>query len=315
VSTELTPWAELVSATFAELKLSGASRSFRLSLVRVDLGGGIRLVKVDTSPTVVHRTARLSGDGCDDVLILLHAAGRCVVEQEGRRVEPDIGSVSLHVADRPYVLDYRDESLSTALVLQFPRSMLPDRALAGTQMLQHGVDIHTPTAQVYRAFVRTIVDVGRALSETRRGEMGRTAVDLAVSMLRDVYDEIGATASSGLLAPLKKTIAQRAADPGLTPALLAAMHSLSLRYVQQLFADEGVSPAAYIRHSRLVLACRLLTDPRTSSLTIGAIAVRVGFHNERTFTRAFVREYGTTPGAFRMSHTHGHAAAASNTFR
>jgi AraC-like DNA-binding protein len=303
VAAEVGLWTRLISSMFAGLRVSRVPKGFRSSLERLDLGGRTRLVRVDTSPMKVHRTTRLALDGCDDVLVLLSLQGTCSVEQEGRSTVSGVGSVSLHVADRPYILDYHDGPLSSALVLQFPRAMLPDSALLSPQVLRYAVDLRTPAAQIYSAFAREVFGVGSALPEARRNEMGRTAVDLTASLLCDLSDRLNGATAPALLRAIKSVVAERVTDPGLTPDLLAAQHNISLRYLQQLFAYEGTSPAAYIRHARLVRARGLLTASPTAGLSIASIAARVGFRDVGTFSRAFSRDFGTTPGAFRALHS------------
>lgn len=61
----------------------------------------------------------------------------------------------------------------------------------------------------------------------------------------------------------------------------------------------GVPPAAYIRERRLQHAAVMLACGRER---IVDIALRYGFENHETFTRAFQRRFGCAPTAFRASH-------------
>jgi AraC-like DNA-binding protein len=58
------------------------------------------------------------------------------------------------------------------------------------------------------------------------------------------------------------------------------------------------SPMQYLGRQRLQRAADRLRD---SSISIGRIASEVGYESEASFTRAFKREFGVAPGAYRRS--------------
>lgn len=90
-------------------------------------------------------------------------------------------------------------------------------------------------------------------------------------------------------------------DPDLSPRTIAAAHHVSLRYLHQLFADYGVTVAAWVRQQRLEQACRDLADPSLARLPVQRIAVRWGFADHSTFTRAFRRAYHLPPQVYRRT--------------
>lgn len=81
-------------------------------------------------------------------------------------------------------------------------------------------------------------------------------------------------------------------DPAFTAASLAAECHLSLRSVQQLLAEDGRSPANEIRRRRVEFASSLIS--RGSSIHQAGRAS--GFSDTGTFTRAFRRHFGQSPG-------------------
>jgi AraC-like DNA-binding protein len=52
---------------------------------------------------------------------------------------------------------------------------------------------------------------------------------------------------------------------------------------------------------RLAWVHRMLTDPRQTDLTIGAVAYNSGFGDLSTFNREFRRHFGTTPSDVRAA--------------
>ena len=97
-----------------------------------------------------------------------------------------------------------------------------------------------------------------------------------------------------LIDRVRAFIAENALDPTLNPAVVAKAHHVSLRLLQGIFADEGSSPARYIRDERLAHA-RALLDEGSSISRAGALS---GFSDLGTFTRAFRRRFGCTPSSF-----------------
>ena len=58
----------------------------------------------------------------------------------------------------------------------------------------------------------------------------------------------------------------------------------------------GVSPMAYLARWRLLVAARVLRD---EGLSVRKTADRVGYEAEAAFSRAFKRQFGVVPGAYR----------------
>lgn len=92
-------------------------------------------------------------------------------------------------------------------------------------------------------------------------------------------------------ARLLEHVRARFRDPDFTAARLAAEFHVSLRFVQQVLAEDGRSPATEIRRQRLELASVLISQG--SSVSHAARAS--GFADPGTFNRAFRRHFGVPP--------------------
>lgn len=89
------------------------------------------------------------------------------------------------------------------------------------------------------------------------------------------------------------------ADPALSVRSLAAALGLHPNYFSILFKREtGQLPKAAIQGARMRAAAKML---RFTDRPVGEIAREVGFLDELYFSRAFRREYGLAPSAFRRS--------------
>ena len=101
-------------------------------------------------------------------------------------------------------------------------------------------------------------------------------------------------------------------DPPLARALSALHARVAHPWTTEQLADEallsrsafaerfsrmlGVPPMTYLTRWRMLVAAQRLRESRAS---IGRIAADVGYESASTFTRAYTREMGVTPGAYR----------------
>jgi AraC-like DNA-binding protein len=95
-------------------------------------------------------------------------------------------------------------------------------------------------------------------------------------------------------------IFEQAADPLLSPVTIAAQLNISLRQLYRAFSGTE-SPAARIRRRRLEHAAELLAR-RAAPSQVERIAQECGFVSAEYFSRAFRREFGLSPRAYRSAH-------------
>ena len=95
-------------------------------------------------------------------------------------------------------------------------------------------------------------------------------------------------------------IYEQAADPNLTPAAIAAQLNISLRQLYRAF-NGTESPAARIRRRRLERAAEILAA-RSGPGHVERVAIECGFASAEYFSRAFRREFGLSPRAYRSAH-------------
>jgi AraC-like DNA-binding protein len=162
------------------------------------------------------------------------------------------------------------------------------------------------TAQWVRA------NVEYALTQAGTSPLGPDAVPtrLPELLLVEVLRHHLATAPAldhGWLAALRDPVLRPAlsalhADPQLkwTVAELARLAAMSRSAFDERFRHElGRSPIRYLTEWRMHLARDLLTS---TDLSVAAVARRVGYDAEEAFSRAFKRDAGAPPAAWRARH-------------
>ncbi|NOZ23078.1 MAG: AraC family transcriptional regulator [Planctomycetes bacterium] len=86
----------------------------------------------------------------------------------------------------------------------------------------------------------------------------------------------------------------------LTLPEIAQHFFMSPYHFSRIFKENtNLSPIAHLTRTRMENAKRLLLDP---DRTVKAIATQVGYHDPHYFTKAFAKEEGMTPTAYRRKH-------------
>jgi AraC-like DNA-binding protein len=126
--------------------------------------------------------------------------------------------------------------------------------------------------------------------------------EMLVATLRALHrgSERGPTPTmrgDALLDQMRRYALDHLHDPGLGPEQMARAHFYSPRYVHKLFAEDGSGVSAWIRKQRMERALADLHRP--SDDTVAAIALRWGYRDAASFSRAFRQTYGCSPSDLR----------------
>ena len=128
--------------------------------------------------------------------------------------------------------------------------------------------------------------------------------DVGFSTLADLYLDMCAKIENSknshnckLIEAIKTYIIEQAANWNLSRYMVANEFGLHEDYVSSFFKEQlGVTFSDFLNDTRMKSACQLLKD---HSLKVAEIAARVGYTNERAFSRAFKRSNGVNPTAYR----------------
>ncbi|MET9325643.1 helix-turn-helix domain-containing protein [Tsukamurella sp. NPDC003166] len=291
-------WTRACSSAFVPLRVDAAAPDFRASLRQVRLAPGITLAAVTSRASSVMRdAASIATSPREDVLMSFHRRGTGVVTQNGRQARLSPGGCVLYDASTPYTLAFPGQM--SEFVLQVPRETI---ARVGNGFTDLTARVLRPSAPL-RALSALVSSVDMA-ADRRDGAEDELIAESVAPLLRASLELGGVGAEPPIEAELlamalRLFIDERAMDPELTPAGLAATFHVSLRHVQKVFEryfDTGA--AAYIRTRRLEGAQELLRR----RCTVAEAAHRSGFLDVDTFSRAFKREFGVTPSGFAAAH-------------
>jgi AraC-like DNA-binding protein len=287
----VTEWALACSRAFVPLAVRGTAPGFAATLNQTELASGVSVTYVASEGSVVSRGAEvIARNPREDLLVSIHHDGRGRIEQHGRAAELSAGRAAAYDASVPYVL--RFPGPMSELVLQVPRHVITRTGAAFTDL----------TARVLPPSVSltALTNLMAAVSSTqeRAAAEDDLLADAAVTLLRGVLLPTGVPATAridtpALAATMRSYINRHLTEAELTVDRLAAEHHISARLVHKIFSASGETPAAYVRRKRLAHARSLLLG----GSTVTTAALRSGFTDADTFTRAFKRQYGVLPSA------------------
>jgi AraC-like DNA-binding protein len=89
------------------------------------------------------------------------------------------------------------------------------------------------------------------------------------------------------------------ANPELSPAMIAARHGISVRYLHSLFSAIGTSVGRELLSLRLTRVRAMLEDDAHRGRSVAEISYACGFNDPGYMARCFKREFGRPPTGFR----------------
>ncbi|MFE3202476.1 AraC family transcriptional regulator [Embleya sp. NPDC059237] len=277
---------------------------FRARMRGLDLGE-VQVSALAFPHLEVVRTAKLIRQSDPEVYqINCFLGGRGIVSVGKYDTTLHTGDLVVMDSSLAYRGDVRgDSGRWSHVTVQCPRGLLPLPAKAVRPLLAVPISGRSGMGGV---FARWLSDLNARADEFSPADVPTLAsvtMDLLASVLARCLDSEEALSPearrTALRARVVAFVERHLADPDLTPRAVAEAHHISLRLLQQLFAEVDTSPAAWMRRRRLERCHLDLADPRLSAHPIQAVAERWGFTNATHFSRLFRATYGMPPRDFR----------------
>lgn len=287
-------WDDALATSFNGLRPTWGRRDApRPAAGRLTSGslGELATFHVTGTPQRLARTARDTRQRPTDMLKLcIQRRGSAVIRQEDREAVLGPGSLAIYDLDRPYSItldgDWRSD------VIAFPRAALVASPSFIDAALCRVARAHGPGSVLI-----SLVSSGlRRVDPASASLMGHAGLDLIKAALggRSRADEPDAVRWQ-----VETYIHEHLADPGLSPATVAAAHHMSERTLHRLFGTAEHSVAGLIRLLRLRAVLRDLRAPELARDSVARVASRWGYHDMPHFHRLFKAHYGMTPSEAR----------------
>lgn len=263
--------------------------------------GGVSIGYGSLSPLAAERSKALAADGNHKFMLGTYAAPFLSTDARGNELVIAPGDGLAMSMDQPVRWLFPERSITTAVHMDPDalRSLLPGFEPREPMRLAAGA----PGLDLFFSYARSIARA-KDVSGLPDRLPERQMLELAAFALGGVRhpDEVGATASvrTARLQAVRADVRALFHQHDLSVRSLAARHGVSVRYLQILFEESGVTFTAYLQSVRLDYArARLAGAP--AFMRIQDIAFEAGFSDLSTFNRLFRARFGDTPTALRQA--------------
>jgi AraC-like DNA-binding protein len=267
--------------------------------------GGVQVSALNYPSVRIHRSAKLiKQEDPEQISLWFGLNGDLGLATAGREATVGYRDLVIYDTSLPFHASATAESGSvTGVVVQIPRTLLPLSAASLARLVAVPLSGRDGVGALFAQF---LVDLTRHAPSYRPQDAARLAtvtVDLLAAVCAHHLDIgpvlPGETRQRVLQLRIHDFITRHLGNPALSPRMIAAAHQISLRYLYQLFAEQGLTVAGWIRQRRLERCRRDLADPRLATSSIASIAARAGFTDAAHFSRLFRATHGMPPNEYR----------------
>jgi len=300
---------QLTGTTWVPMECRSEHRADYRGEFRASGLGAMQVVVLDIMPITVRRTPELISQADPDMLkmLLVCDGGASVVEQGGRQAKLSPAEFAFYDTRQPYEVScgVDHDRPTRVLTFMFPPSLLPFSRRKLAELTAVRIPATAGLGDLTAQFLLQLARNVDHYSPAEAARLSTAALEVLATRLAhelDIHEwSTPDTRRHALLTTVQGYIQQRLGDPRLSPAGIAAAHHMSLRSLHQLFHDEGLTVAGWIRRRRLECCRRDLADPALASRPIAAIAARWGYSSAADFSRAFRAGHGLPPSEYRSS--------------
>ncbi|WP_213571089.1 helix-turn-helix domain-containing protein [Rhodococcus sp. USK13] len=311
VDEQFDRWCDIVARAFVPLSTvpTPDSRVGFTSRVEQRSVGGLTCSVLSSRPqNVRHGIAEVRRTVGDYYYVNLQLTGESLVEHPGRRIRVRPGQLTVVDTRAPY----RFICPADFKIVSFQLRRSPDVDPSEIEVPGVGavLDTRDGIGRVVSAMMRQVWEMAAddpAIADDgppRRGDVQDTLWERAFAATVSASMPSGSAADivtdpAALRRAVETYVASRSRDGSLSAASVCAYFGISERSLQKLFSASGTTFAAHVRHERLVRCAAALTTSPTRS--IAATAAEFGFDNAASFSRAFRREFGSTPSEYQRT--------------
>ncbi|MGO4175467.1 helix-turn-helix domain-containing protein [Bosea sp. TAF32] len=252
--------------------------------------------------TVVHSAAHAANANSDEVLICRQAAGRLILEQEGRDALLHPGDITVLDPCLPYTGEF--SAGSRLLVVKVPRRQLEAHLgslRAITARTLRPVEAEVGLTSSFLAMLPSFVASLHPLAQETIRNQTLELITLSLEKAGGMNGRSASSARALVRMKVRAAIEARLPDPKIDLASVAAAAGVSVRYANAALSDENTSISRIIQERRLARCRKALEDLAQSHRTVSDIAYNWGFSDMTHFGRKFKAAFGQLPSEYRRS--------------
>jgi AraC-like DNA-binding protein len=261
-------------------------------------GRSLRFAALHFSPHTTASSHR--GQRASRLLVSLQKAGVALVQQDGRESRIEAGDMFVIDPSRPFSIE-TGEIVTHSIYLQPDtlRAVLPEIET----LTARAVRCDEGAGAIFRGMVDAMFATADRLDEPTADRLGDALPHLLCAALSGTAGAGDAVPASRLRLMHKQRILrflrENLRNHELDAGTVASGVNLSVRYVYELFEDEGQPLMRWLWNSRLDRCHADLATPALATRSIGEIAFYWGFNDVAHFSRAFRQRFDVSPREFR----------------
>lgn len=267
--------------------------------IRLADHGGLEVAHIETNALRVQHHLQAAEDSRNCFLILQTSGVMGFSSLRGERLALKPGEIALIDSSRPF--DMHPQGLVQQLSVHIPSTLLAEYPMTHQfgKLPDQGIN-----SQMLRLMLQHLrFQKDRSGADQQEG----TAICKAlVSLLQPAINPADGHRRGSLREQAEQLIHNMLGDEHLNPDSLAQAMKISRRTLYRLFECEGDSIGRYILQQRLQQCRAELEYDGNDALSITDIAFRWGFSDASRFSRAFRRETGLSPRAYRRQYRIGY---------
>ncbi len=289
-------WTQLVDANQCRLGYDFSDRTDFRGHIRLRRTGDFQLVGwCSDAVTYIRSPKHIRADPDDDYRLIVPFTRPMTIGSVDEQSNLAPGSTVLVPIDQPFSLSL--PAGTRALIITIPWQEIRHR-LNRVSPTARPLDLTTGIGRVAAGIIGSLYAEAATLTDREFDTVAEQLVDLlCMQILGDPGSP--ATRLAQVESAARRYIHSHAGDPDLTVARTAGALGWSVRQIQLAFRAGGATPSEVIREERLRLARDRLRNPAYRQRSITDIATGLGFDSVSSFTKAFHRRFGSTPGQIR----------------
>lgn len=290
-------WHDVICAVFVPMtpRRTIAGDGFPSWVEARSLGTMERMLTCSQPQQTVHGPREVSVSTEGFYFVNLQLAGRYQVRQGGRETVVSPGQFVVLDTTEPYYFDF--DSRWQMLSFRVPHELLSSRLANPRQGTVVSIDGARGLGGVASGLMRSLWELDEPVSAAASIELEQSFASV-ISVAMGAAGDQDESLHDGLRAGVLRFVAANLGDPALSVATVCRKFAISPRLLHKLFEHQEQTFAETVRTMRLQQCARLLADPANSA-TITEIALRHGFTDSTSFSRAFRRQFGLAPRQMR----------------
>ena len=291
-------WAQFVAQELCSFSIrSRGERNFRVNAWTRSESGFVaaHFTTVAGHSRLERTSVEIGRDSRDNYCLYLPLHGEHEIHQRNRDVVCSPSSLTLLTTGEPYLQTKRGDN--DTLYLLMPRLFVEQRLIHPEDLCVKAVGAEHGVARLAMDTVASLCREAGRMSAREFLTACNLAGELVLLGLSGAADLTSAMRSirTSNLARAKRVIRMRMADSDLTLGDIASECGVSLRYLHDLFRDDGRTVREYLQSVRLQTARRMLAQAPAAAASVTEICMACGFSSSSLFSTAFRRAFGVSP--------------------